>query len=187
MPQAKKAYYKSTKGVSLNTFMGLFLICAIWIWHGKFTGQPLLSISHIIAGCFYFIIVFSIARDRKDFKIILYTIVITGAILTLFLLSSNSFRVAILLSLTLFLRFPQLYKAGFSSNIDGISVPTWMLATVSNAHWLGAGILKHDLGLIIPGSSNVIFSILIIIIVVARRKKIKNDNVSNEIYPVVDL
>ena len=104
-------------------------------------------------------------------KILLYNFVATAIFLALFLVGNDGLRIGILISLTLFLRLPQMYKALFHKNIEGISVQTWVIAGIGNAHWLGAGILKSDLGLMIPTSFNTLFSVFIISVVWFRRRK----------------
>ncbi|MBP9115587.1 MAG: hypothetical protein KBF89_04515 [Acidimicrobiia bacterium] len=172
MPQAKKAYFDSTKGVSLNTYIGLFSIAVLWIPHGIFTRQPLLTYSNVISLFFSLIIIYAISRDNNNYKIMLYAFVAMFGSLSIYLLGSLTIRVSILMFLTLFLRIPQMYKALFAKNIEGISIFTWIIAGFGNSMWLGAGIIKKDLGLIIPTSFNVAFSIIIVLVVLLRQKSL---------------
>lgn len=171
VPQAIRAYKVSTDGVSLATYLGLFTVAIIWIPHGIFHDVPLLSISNFIATFFIFTVLYSIARDKKNYKIILYSILMAAVFLTAFLIGGTVIRVMITTGLSVFLRLPQLQKSFMSKNIDGISVNTWIISGLCNAAWFCVGTINKDVGVIAPTAFNTISSFTIVGVTTFRRKR----------------
>ena len=99
-PQAKRAYKVSTDGVSLATYLGLFSVAIIWVPHGFMNDIPLLAISNFLATFFIFTVIYSIARDKKNYKIVLGSIAM-ALFLELFLHSSLVFFILLYLILIL--------------------------------------------------------------------------------------
>lgn len=76
IPQAKRAYFVSTNGVSLHSYVGFLSVAVIWVPHGIFNDIPMLSISHAISACLTMTIIFSIVRDSKSKKTFIYSLVV---------------------------------------------------------------------------------------------------------------
>ncbi len=171
-PQAKRAYKVSTDGVSLATYLGLFSVAIIWVPHGFMNDIPLLAISNFLATFFIFTVIYSIARDKKNYKIVLGSIAMALFFLFLYLVGGLVIKVMITTGLSVFLRIPQLHKCIFSQNIRGISINTWNISGVCNVAWLIVGIIKKDPGVIFPTIFNSISSFTISYVTYFRRQKI---------------
>jgi hypothetical protein len=174
IPQAKKAYFVSTKGVSAYTYIGLFTTAILFIPHGINTDQPFLSVAHFFSAIFTSIIIYSLVRDNKNKKLWFYQFFISLIFLILYIFGVLILRIIIFMVLSLCLRIPQLLKAIHDKNIEGISIHTWIFAGFSNAGWAGAAAIHHDLVLSTFTIFNILFSVVLITIVSVRRRKFVN-------------
>ncbi|HMS24294.1 MAG TPA: hypothetical protein PKB15_01165 [Acidimicrobiia bacterium] len=178
-PQAKRAYFHSTKGVSAATYIALCSIAAIFIPHGIRIDSLLLSVSHVFSVIFCSVIIYSIARDNKNKSIIFILVVIVVVMLGIYFLSNDIGKTVLISSIVSFLRLPQLYKACFAPEIHGISVLTWLMAVVANISWLIVAIIKDDTPLILGASLSVFLSASIVVVTSIRQHKLKEVSTSS--------
>lgn len=178
IPQAKKAYFYSTKGVSAATYIALCSIAAIFIPHGMKINSIWLSISHAVSVILCIIIIYSISRDNKNKSLMLVLFSIVAVALSIYFLTNDLGKTILITSIVSFLRLPQLYKACFASDIKGISILTWLIATGANISWLVVAVIKEDKPLTLGASFSVFLSISIVMVTSIRRNISKTASIN---------
>lgn len=170
IPQTYRALKKSTAGVSVSTYISLGVIAQIWVLHGILNNNPVLSISNVLSAIFSTIVIYCIVRDTKNKKYWLWYIVSICLGFLIYSIPSDITKAILTASIGVYVRIPQMKKVFLDKDITGVSINTWVIASVTNILWSYIGLLRKDWVLLNIAAINSLTSLVIALRVLQRRR-----------------
>jgi uncharacterized protein with PQ loop repeat len=173
LPQTVRAYRVSVEGVSALTYQVMASALIFWLAYDshRHYWTALLGVSSMLV-CATLILarILQVERDWKRTT----PVYVTGVLSAGLLLNAGAFTAIgwIATALTALIALPQLRDVFVDSNIQGVSVSSWSLNSVTASLWLIFGILKVD-AIIISANLASLLECLAITLETLRRRRIE--------------
>lgn len=189
LAQAARIRRTGARGVSLATWILSCFVSMVWFCYGFIFHVTAEVVANIPAILVSVVVAFLAARSQEKLarSLLSFGGVTAATALATIAASSHSLRwvlatVAVGSSIIIYL--PQLALVIRPKDLSGVSIISWLLATVTSCGWFVYGVLIHQFTLSIP--SLVMMPSALIIFVQVLRHRIRNDPARGLQAPLVE-
>lgn len=154
--------FKSKEGISTTTWILYLAVNFSWLSYSLVFDNIYLLINMV--GSAFLTSAIIIRSAPRPAKQILFSLVLTGTIVTLGEAISWTAATTLITFLAVFLRFPQIKELLVRTQARGVSTTTWILSAVNNGVWIAVswvgGDIRFAVANLIMGASSVVVAVL---------------------------
>lgn len=171
LPQAIRSIRHPTVGVSSVTFQLITSTSITWTSYAIAEHLWLLAAGNIVLAISSFVVLWSLHRDGAKILDLTYVFAPVMVIAVIVGWLDPVWLGWLAGAISVALRFPQLRLVKVAESIHGVSIHTWMVMTMTNACWLGYGLLHDDIRLTVICTINTLTSASVVSAVFFRRRR----------------